>query len=255
MGRVGGPRILVLDIETRPLMAYLWGCWEQNVSPKQFIETPAVMCFAAKWHGKSKVHFHSDHHDGHDVMVAKAHALVDEADAIVHYNGRAFDMKHLRKEFLLAGLGPPSPHKDIDLLTVVRSKFKFVSNKLEHIAVELGLEGKADSGGWESWIQCLAGDPKAWAQMKHYNIQDVHQTEAVYDRLRPWIDNHPHWGLYMSPSFQSDDVCQRCGSKDLMRRGLRATNVGMYRLLQCNACKSYSRGRQRVGTVDARGVS
>lgn len=254
MAKAGGPRILILDIETSPSLAYVWGLWDQRVGLSQLVDATSVLCFAAKWHGKPRVHFHSVHHDGHAAMVTAAHELMDQADAIVHYNGRSFDMKHLRREFLLMKLPPPSPHKDIDLLTVVRNRFRFASNKLAHISVELGLEGKAETGGFELWRDCLAGDAAAWKRMKQYNIQDVLQTEAVYDRLLPWIHNHPHWGLYGSHSFDSDK-CQRCGSQDLGRRGYAYTPLGRYRQYQCKQCGSYSRGRQRVGNVDARGVN
>lgn len=253
MGNIG-PKILVLDIETRPNLAYVWGLWDQNVGLNQLVQAGSVICFAAKWVGKQKVHFASDFHDGHDKMVAKAHELIDEADAIVHYNGRAFDLKHLRREFLMAGLGPPSPHVDVDLLSVVRSKFKFASNKLAHVSVELGLEGKAETGGFDLWLGCLAGDKKAWATMRRYNVQDVHLTEKLYHRLLPWIDGHPHWGLY-GPRFQDEDRCQRCGSPELQRRGSYMTKVGRYPRLHCKQCGGWSRARRRVGTVDARGVA
>lgn len=249
-----GPRILVLDIETSPNLAYVWGLWDQRVGLNQLVESTSVLCFAAKWVGKPKVHFYSDFHHGHEKMVANAHALIDEADAIVHYNGRAFDIKHLQREFLLAGLGPPSPHKDVDLLLVARRKFKFPSNKLAYISVELGLEGKAETGGFELWRDCMAGDPAAWRTMKMYNIQDVHQTEQVYERLRPWIDSHPHYGLF-GPRFEDEDRCQRCGSPDFVRRGYYLTNVGRYARFRCKSCGGYSRSRKRVGTVDARSIS
>lgn len=249
-----GPRILILDIETAPSLAYVWGLWDQRVGLNQIVDVSTVLCFAAKWHGKPKIHFASDHHDGHDTMVRRAHELLDEADAVVTYNGRAFDIKHLHREFLLAGLGPPSPHRDIDLLLVARRKFKFASNKLAHVSTQLGLDGKAETGGFELWRDCMAGSATAWATMKRYNIQDVHQTEQVYDRLLPWIDNHPHWGLY-GPRFQTEDRCQRCGSAELIRRGYYVTNVGRYTKFRCEGCKSYSRGRNRVGNVDARGVA
>jgi hypothetical protein len=137
---------------------------------------------------------------------------------------------------------------------VARRKFKFASYKLAHVSTQLGLEGKAETGGFELWVQCMAGDPKAWKKMRDYNVQDVHQTEQVYNRLLPWIDNHPHFGLF-GPRFQTEDRCQRCGSPQLMRRGYYVTNVGRYAKFRCEECKSYSRGRKRVGTVDARGVA
>ena len=66
----------------------------------------------------------SDHHDGHDAMIEGIWKLLDEADAVVTWNGVSFDMKHLRREFVLAGLTPPSPWKDIDLMLTVKREMQ-----------------------------------------------------------------------------------------------------------------------------------
>jgi uncharacterized protein YprB with RNaseH-like and TPR domain len=188
-------KLLCLDVETAPNLAHVWGLFDQNVGLNQLAAVSEIICFAAKWHGTKRVEFYSNHHDGHDEMIRQAYRLVDEADAIITYNGRAFDMKHLRREFVLAGLTPPSPHKDIDLLQTVRAQFKFASGKLEHVASQLGIGHKLKHQGFELWLGCLRGEPKAWATMKRYNVQDVLLTERLYDRLLPWIPNHPHRGL------------------------------------------------------------
>ena len=180
-------KILVIDIETRPNLAHVWGLWDQRVGLNQIVEVGTVICFAAKWHKSSKVEFASDYHDGHDAMVKRAWTLLDDADAVVHYNGKAFDMKHLQREFLLAGLPPPSPWVDIDLLLTVRQQFKFASNKLDHIASELGIGTKMAHEGFDLWRKCMADDKAAWGRMKRYNVQDVRLTETLYDRLMSWI--------------------------------------------------------------------
>jgi DNA polymerase elongation subunit (family B) len=233
-------RVLHLDIETSPNLGYVWSLWKQNIGLNQLVESGHVLCWAAKWHGERKVHFASDYHDGHDAMIAKAYELVDEADAIVTYNGRAFDLKWLRSEFVLAGLTPPAPHKDVDLLTIVRRQFKFPSNKLEYVAQALLGESKVQHAGFELWTGCMAGNAKAWAQMRAYNRQDVLLTERLYDRLLPWIPNHPHHGLYHEAHLS---VCQNCGSKDLERRGYAYTNLGRYQRFRCNGCGAWGRGR------------
>lgn len=247
-----GPKILILDIETSPSLAYIWSLWDENTPLQRLVEVGNVMCFAAKWRGEKKVHFYSAHHDGHFEMVKRAHQLISEADAVVHFNGRSFDMKHLQREFMLAGLSPASPHKDIDLLTVCRSKFKFLSNKLQHISEQLGLGSKEDTGGFDTWKACMAGDEKAWKLMRKYNIQDVHLTEQVYERLLPWIDGHPHWGLYTKFPLHDSECCQRCGSKELVRKGFAYTGVGKYQRFKCAECGGWSRGKLRVGSVTAR---
>ncbi len=236
-----GPKVAILDIETSPGLADVWKLWDCNVSLSQLREVTRVICFAAKWHGKPGVEFHSDHHDGHQSMVAAAHRIVDEADLVVHYNGTSFDMPHLHREFLLAGMDPPSPYKNVDLLRVVKRQFNFMSNKLDHVSQQLGLGQKTSHSGHNLWVQCLLGDEKAWNKMRAYNRHDVVLTEKLYDRLLPWVPNHPHAGLY------TDDErprCGRCGSTKLHKRGLAHAQRVSYQRYQCQGCGSWSRGNR-----------
>src|SRR5699024_11025709 len=107
-------KVLTLDIETRPNLAHVWGLWQQNVGLSQIVERGHFICCVATAYGDNTPIFMSDHHDGHDAMIEGIWRLLDEADAVVTWNGVSFDMKHLRREFVLAGLTPPSPWKDID---------------------------------------------------------------------------------------------------------------------------------------------
>lgn len=250
-----GFKALCLDIETSPNLAHVWGLWDQNVGLNQLVESGTVICFAAKWLGDpdSKTVFMSDFHDGHEAMVEKAWELIDEADAVVHYNGRAFDIKHLNREFLLQGLGPPSPHRDIDLLTVARSRFKFPSNKLDYVSQALGVGSKVKHAGFELWTGCLAGDKKSWATMKKYNIGDIKITEEVYYKLRPWIKSHPIVGLYSGDTHS----CTNCGSKELQRRGTYKTPATVFQKYYCKSCGAWSRGAKKIPdtSTTTRGVT
>jgi hypothetical protein len=243
-------RLLTLDIETRPNLAHVWALWDQNVGLSQIVEVGSVICFAAKWHGDKKIHFASDHHDGHDAMIRQAHAFMSEADGIIGWNSAGFDVKHLKREFVLAGLGPPAPHTDIDLLRTARRQFKFASNKLEHVATQLGIGSKVKHDGFPLWVGCMADDPKAWAKMKKYNIGDVILTEQVYDRLLPWIHGHPHPGLHGGPKAG----CPRCGSMSVQIRGTYVTAACRYQKLRCNDCGGYSRGPHRIDSTQTRAV-
>jgi uncharacterized protein YprB with RNaseH-like and TPR domain len=226
----------------------VWGLWNQNVGLSQIAEVGTVISFAAKWHGEKKVEFRSDHHDGHDIMVSRAHELYDEADAVITFNGRSFDNKHLRREWLLAGLPPTSSHVDVDLLLVARKQFKFASNKLDHVAAQLGIGSKVKHAGFDLWLGCMRGDDKAWATMRRYNIHDVRLTEALYDRLLPWISSHPHRGLFGGPRAG----CPRCSSMEVMVRGYAVTATGRYPRYQCKGCGGYFRGTHRVEAVHHR---
>jgi hypothetical protein len=239
-------KVLTLDIETRPHIGMIFGLWDQNLGLSQILEWGSTVCFAAKWYGEKRVHFASDFHDGHEQMVRQARDLLNEADAVISFNGKSFDIKHLNREIWLAGVDPPSPHKDIDLLLVARNRFKFASNKLQHLADQCGIGAKVETGGIELWRKaCLEQDPKAWAKMKRYNIHDVELTERLYDRMLPWIPNHPNRNLYRDDGEPL--LCGTCGAPDseLTKRGFRVSQVARYRLFQCKRCKSYSTSRHR----------
>jgi uncharacterized protein YprB with RNaseH-like and TPR domain len=180
-------KILMLDIETTPLQVYTWGLWDQNIGINQIIKSTEMMCFGAKWLGQKSVTFKSVHHDGKKAMLEELHTLMDEADALVGWNSAAFDHKHINREFLENEMTPPSPTKDLDLMTIVKANFQFPSNKLDYVAQKLGVGSKVKHSGFELWIKCMAGDDKAWREMKKYQIQDVQLLDSLYDILLPWF--------------------------------------------------------------------
>lgn len=238
-------KVLTLDIETRPNLGYVWSLWKQNINLSQLHERGHVMCWVAKWYGTNTPLFMSDHHDGHETMIRGMWDLLNEADIVVSYNGISFDLPHLNREFALLGLTPPAPYKQVDLIRTVRKEFNFVSNKLDNVAQELGIGGKVHHSGFDLWLQCMAGDEKAWTTMRRYNVQDVKLTEKLYDRLRPWIKGHPHLGLWVEVNGDGESwACPNCGHKALTRdtsRTVRA-NVQQYHAFTCPKCGTQARG-------------
>jgi uncharacterized protein YprB with RNaseH-like and TPR domain len=180
-------KILLLDIETTPMQVYAWGLWDQNISIDQIIKPTEMLCFGARWLGKKQVTFKSVHHDGKKAMLEELHKMMDEADVLVGWNSAAFDHKHINREFLENGMNPPSPVKDLDLMSVTKANFLFPSNKLDYVAQKLGVGAKVKHSGFSLWIKCMDGDNKAWAEMKKYQIQDVNLLADLYDALLPWF--------------------------------------------------------------------
>ena len=148
-------KVLFLDIETAPNKVYCWGLWNQNISINQIVEPGYTICFAAKWENSKKIHFHSMQKNGIKRMVKEAHKLLEEADAVVHYNGKKFDIPTLNREFLLAELQPPSGYSEVDLYSAVKKKFRFASNKLDYVSSELGIGNKVQHKGMGLWTDCM----------------------------------------------------------------------------------------------------
>jgi DNA polymerase elongation subunit (family B) len=230
-------KILFLDIETSPNVAHVWGIWQQNVSLNQLLESSYTLCWAAKWHGDSEVMFDSVYQSPPKKMVRGVHKLIEQADMVVHYHGTSFDIPTLNKEYLLHNLPPPSPVKEMDLLKVVRSKFRFPSNKLDYVAQRLGLGKKYDHEGHTLWVKCMNNDPEAWREMEKYNRHDVVLLEKLYRALLPWMKTHLNHSL-----LQGKPVCPTCGHPAAHKRGLAYTQAGVYQRYQCLGCHGWYRG-------------
>ena len=230
------PRVLTLDIETAPALAFVWQLFDVTVSVSQIVEPSRVLCYAGKWLGDKRTTCVSEFHDGKKVMVQTMWDMLNEADIVVGYNHVRFDIPHMNREFMLAGLVPPSPVQHIDLLTVMRRNFKMMSNKLGYVTDAVGLETKLDTGGQALWNQVMAGDRAAWDKFRRYNIQDVVITEQLFTLLAPWIKS-PHAGLWTGDMSS----CYACGSTRLVAHGVTRSKTMAWPLTQCADCGAWNK--------------
>lgn len=229
-------KILLLDVETAPMQVYAWSLWDHHVPIERIIEPGYTLCYAARWLGSRDMLFDSVRKSGRKRMLERVHALLDEADAVCHYNGKKFDIPVLRGEFLQQGMKPPSPFKQIDLLQTMRTT-GFPSKKLDYIAQRLGLGRKTKHKGMDLWKACMAGDKSAWATMERYNKQDVRLLGRLHDILLPWIKNYPNRSV-----FTGTNVCPSCGNSHYQQRGHAYTASAQYPRYQCSNCDKWFRG-------------
>lgn len=231
-------KTLLLDIETAPNTVYCWGLFDQNIAHEQVVESSYILCWSAKWYTQSRLMFASMQGTTKQVMLKQIHALLEEAEVVIHYNGTKFDIPTLNKEFIKLGLMPPSPYKQVDLYQVVKRMFRFESNKMTAITKQLDLGVKLKHQGFELWVGCMRGDADCWKVMERYNKRDVTIMEKLYTKLLPWIPNHPHQGL------ENQAACPRCGvTGRMMRRGTMTARTARYQRFQCQGCGGWSRLR------------
>lgn len=248
------PKVLVIDIETAPVIASVWGLFDQNVGLNMIRADWHLMSFSAKWLGANEVQYFDQQYapdmtDDTDLLL-RLHYLLDEADFAIAHNGNRFDRKKINARMITAGLPPYSPVRWIDTLREVRRVAAFTSNKLEFLTGTLCTEHQKLTHkkfpGFELWKECLLGNPEAWKEMKDYNIQDVLSLEELYLKLRPWMEGHPNFSVY--GEGETGPVCNKCGSHRVQQRGTRRTNVGVYARYQCLDCKSWFRGRNMLNS-------
>jgi hypothetical protein len=232
------PKILLLDIETKPAIVATFGIRDQNIGHKQILKNGGTICVGVMWKGDKRATVYSDWEHGHREMLEAVHAMLSEADAVATYNGAAFDIPKLQGEFLLAGMPAAPPLTQIDLYKAVR-KLGFICNKLDYIAPLLGLGSKVKHEGLELWLKVMEGDEAAQKRMARYCAGDVRLTQQVYERVIGYIPNHPHLG------HTKHDACGACGSTRLQARGFQRTKASIYQRYQCQACGGWSRGRRK----------
>lgn len=252
----GQARILILDIETAPIAAKVWRIWKENVGLNQIEKDWHILSFGAKWLGDDKL-IYFDQSKARNIeddkpLLVKLRDLMDEADIVVAHNGRKFDVKKINARMILAGLKPPSPFKIVDTLEIAKAQFAFTSNRLEYLADKLNTKYKklphSAYPGFTLWSAVLAGDPKAWAEMRKYNEYDVLALEELYLLLRPWDRKHPNVDVYDVNS--EEHRCPVCGGDHLQKRGFYFTNSGQYQRYVCmnDQCGAWSRSRYTLNT-------
>jgi uncharacterized protein YprB with RNaseH-like and TPR domain len=202
---VDGPKILFIDIETKPILGHVWRLWDQNVGLNQIVEDWSILSFCAKWKGTEEVIYQDlegqEDFEDDAVLLDSLWRLLNEADIVIGQNSRRFDVKKIFARFILNGLPKPSHFRQIDTMEIAKRQFGFTSNKLEYMTDKLCTVYKKQTHkqfpGHLLWAECLKGNPLAWAEMKDYNIYDVLSLEELYDILSSWDDKLPNFDVYV----------------------------------------------------------
>lgn len=257
-------KILVVDIETAPIMAHVWGLWQQDVSLTQIEKDWHVMAWCAKWfkaadgtvYGPHSNLIYRDQRNAKDLtddkeILKDIRKLLDEADIVIGQNSKNFDIKKLNARFILNGLKPYSKFKHVDTKQIASKHFAFTSNKLEYLSEKLCTKHKkskhAKFFGFNLWLACMAGNKKAWKEMEHYNKRDVLATEELYIKLQPW-DNSINLDLY------ADDVMRKCicGSTKFNKNGFAYTSTGRFQRYCCSNCGAENREKVNLLSKEKR---
>lgn len=225
-------------------LSYVWGKYEQNVIAVE--RHWHMLTFAWKWMGEEKTHvlslpdfpLYKKDKTNDKELVEALWKLFDEADVIIAHNGNSFDIKKVNARFLKHGLKPPTPYKTIDTKLVAKRYFLFDSNKLDDLGDYFGIGRKINTGGFSLWLDCEAGKKDAWKLMCKYNKQDVVLLEKVYERMLPFMTDHPNYNLLLGTTHS----CPNCGQNKLQSRGVAITRVSKCKRYQCIGCGAWSQG-------------
>lgn len=234
---------LVLDIETSPIEAYVWGLKDQNIALNQIKKDWSIMAWSAKWLDTSprSIMYYDVRKLSELSILTPLWDLLNKADILITQNGKNFDSRRLNARFIEYSMKPPSPYKHLDTYKIAKEVADFTSHKLGYLTDKLCKKYRKLSHpkypGMSLWTECLNGNIDAWNEMKKYNIHDVLSTEELYNNLKAWTPKS-------APIIYNNGTCPMCGSKDLHRRGYEVKQKSVYQRLRCNSCGKWTTGER-----------
>lgn len=258
---MANPKVLILDIETSPLLSYTWDIWQQDISLGQIVKEWDILSWSAKWlqnpktketYGPHNTVMYMDQRNARKIednkkLLKGIWELMDQADIILTQNGKKFDVKKLNAKFILAGMQPPSSFKQIDTLVIAKKFFAFTSNKLEWMTKKLCSKNKKldhkKFPGFTLWVECIKGNKEAWAEMEAYNKMDIISLEELFWVLQAW-DSTINFNLYNDNTINK---C-KCGSTTFIKKGFSFSAVGKYQRFRCKGCGAETKGRTNLLT-------
>ena len=239
-----GPKVLVYDIETAPMLSYCWGLWDQNIGLNQIHTDWHLLSWAAKWLHSDDI-FYEDQRNAVDIeddkqLLQGIWKLLDEADFVITQNGKKFDQKKLNARFVFHGMKPPSSYRHIDVLLIAKAQFGFSSNKLAFMTDKLCTKYKksthAKFHGFELWRECLAKNEEAFDEMMDYNCLDILSLQELFEILAPWDTKLPVFEVYKEEVVENDEW---------VKSGFVYSNAGKY-----DRYRNTVTGQQRRGKVN-----
>lgn len=242
------PRILLLDIETAPLLAYIFQkqIWKARITHEKVLSDWFILTFSCKYLGEDEIisnRLTSEEAINQDDsrLIEKLWYLLCDSDIVVCHGGDYFDIPNINTRFVVFGMGPTTHYRQIDTLKVAQRQFGFTHNSLAALADFFGIVSKIETT-FDLWKRCFIGDEKALFEMESYNRRDVEILEEVYLKLRPWIKSHPNLSIYDN---SVELTCPHCRGHNLKPDGgYYTTQTGRYPTYRCFDCGATPRDRK-----------
>jgi len=238
-------KVLVLDIETSPILAYIWELGEQRVRVDQIHSDWYIMAWSAKWLSEKQIHYYDTRNQKTDKQILQPlWQLLDEADIVITQNGQKFDSRKINARFIQHKMSPPKPYRHIDTYRLLKRVAEFTSHKLSYLTEKLcKIQKKTEHTiypGLKLWIECLKNNKQAWNEMKKYNIKDILSTEELYNEVKAWS---PESFPKVYDMTNSAYACTTCGYTGSMIDGKpRKAQKYWYKQYKCPMCGAWQKG-------------
>lgn len=260
-----GPRTIALDVEMSFNVSYHYDQWGTNIPWTHIKQRQFMISAAWQWIGQDDIYsvsvlddpkrFKKDHTDDYHVIKTLKEEIKN-ADAVIAYNGRKFDVKEINTGFVKHDLGPSHDYVILDPIQIARSKFRFKGgNSLANLCDFLELDVQKGKVELSDWIGATEGNEASINKIVKYNKNDIPPMVGVWDKIKAYAPakiNMNHWAQFDQKTGEPFDICPGCGSPNLERRGFALTRAGKFQRYQCKTCGQWSRGKKNIRGVNIR---
>lgn len=205
-------KILIYDIETCRVPAWVWWTGKQYIGHEQLIEEPKIITVAWKWLGDDDIKcltWDDNHSD--EELVKEFLKVYNKADMIIGYNNDRFDNRWVNARAMKYGLDVNTFVRSYDIMKEEKRVFRTPSYSMAYMAKYSNVIHKQGHEGIHMWNMIQTGtkeQQKEYLQkMVEYNIGDIAATEELYIRLRKYFGHKIHLGvLHGGEKFSCPDT-------------------------------------------------
>jgi uncharacterized protein YprB with RNaseH-like and TPR domain len=167
-------------------------------------------------------------------LIKEAIGVIEQADMYVTWYGKQFDQKFLNTRILDAKLKPLPPTPHLDLYWTARMHLKLTSNRLASVQDFLRLPTEKTTLKKRVWRKAQAGHVPSIRYIVDHCEKDVEVLQEAYERLKPYVRQHPVITLLTSR------VCKVDGGK-MQSKGQVWAGGKQLRRLKCQKCGAWGK--------------
>lgn len=230
-------KILIYDIETTRVKAWVWWSGKQFVSGDSLIDEPKIITIAYKWLGEDDITVLTwDEKLSDKQLLEKFLKVYNSADMVIGQNNDRFDNRWVNARAMKYGLDVNTFVRSFDIMRETKRLFRLPSYSMKYITNYLGIQTKLEHEGIKMWEKIQTGTPeeqKEYLQkMVEYNRQDIVATEDMYLTLRKYMGHKTHFGVL---NGQERFTCPNCGGKNVSLDRTTVTPAGtVQRVMKCS---------------------
>jgi uncharacterized protein YprB with RNaseH-like and TPR domain len=189
------------------------------------------------------------------ILVSQAYDLLEQADMIVTWYGKGFDIPFIRTRGVYwrepRSMAEP-PHVDLYYTATYRHQkatYKSGSNRLDAWARWLETTNDKTRFGQKQWKRAMADYKDGIDYIDDHCKKDILVLGEVYRELRHEVSPHPNLPLILGEP--ANQLCPVCCSPRTFRDGFKFTRVSRHFQWRCSDCnsKSYSLPGRKVSQL------